>query len=90
MLEEQLTQDQDHEAGRVRTIQMSSIPDTLYMVEDRQYLQSYHPFSSSTSTVDIVAGTIPGRCKNRNYGTVTYLNQILITCEICLLTPSSY
>lgn len=53
-----MSQDQDQDSGRVRTIQMSSIPDTLYMVEDRQ---SYIPFSSGSSTVDIVAGTIPGR-----------------------------
>ncbi|XP_063430369.1 BTB/POZ domain-containing protein 7-like [Mytilus trossulus] len=56
VLEEQMSQDQDQDSGRVRTIQMSSIPDTLYMVEDRQ---SYIPFSSGSSTVDIVAGTIP-------------------------------
>ena len=52
---------------------MSSIPDTLYMVEDRQYLHTFVPFNpSSSSTVDIVAGTIPGR----------YINSL--TCNIVL------
>ena len=52
---------------------MSSIPDTLYMVEDRRYLHTFVPFNpSSSSTVDIVAGTIPGR----------YINSL--TCNIVL------
>ena len=59
VLEERLSQGQDQEYGRVRTIQMSAIPDTLYMVEHSHYPSSYvnHP---GCNTVDIIAGTIPG------------------------------
>ena len=61
VLDDQLSSGQEHEASRVRTIHMSSIPDTLYMVEDPQYI---HQFMANTpnidNTVDIVSGTIPG------------------------------
>lgn len=58
VLEERLSQGQELECGRVRTIQMSAIPDTLYMVESSHYPSSYvNP--PSCNTVDIIAGTIP-------------------------------
>ncbi|XP_061173068.1 BTB/POZ domain-containing protein 7-like [Saccostrea echinata] len=58
VLEERLSQGPDQESGRVRTIQMSSIPDTLYMVDNSQYPSNYvNP--PSCNTVDIIAGTIP-------------------------------
>ena len=62
-----------HEVGdesvRLRTIHVSGIPDTLYMVEEQVYRGSqaaYHhtpqpQHSPSTATVDIIAGTIPGQ-----------------------------
>lgn len=60
VLDDQLSSGQEYEATRVRGIHMSSIPDTLYMVEDPQYI---HQFMANTpnidSTVDIVSGTIP-------------------------------
>ncbi|XP_064602149.1 LOW QUALITY PROTEIN: BTB/POZ domain-containing protein 7-like [Liolophura sinensis] len=63
LLEEQLSQGQESEPSRIRTIHMSSIPDTLYMVDERQCPLSPYPpgnyISTSTATVDIIAGTIP-------------------------------
>ncbi|XP_074662377.1 BTB/POZ domain-containing protein 7-like [Tubulanus polymorphus] len=55
LLEEQLSQVTDSDVIRLRTVHMSSIPDTLYMVDDPQTNQ---PFIPSTATVDIIAGTI--------------------------------
>ena len=46
---------------RVRGIHMSSIPDTLYMVEDPQYIHHFMANAPNIeNTVDIVSGTIPG------------------------------
>ncbi|XP_033736507.1 LOW QUALITY PROTEIN: BTB/POZ domain-containing protein 7-like [Pecten maximus] len=60
MRDEFLSQGQDSDAGRVRTIQMSAIPDTLYMVDEAQYPQTPGLQGlTSSSTVDIIAGTIP-------------------------------
>lgn len=60
VLEERQLSGQDHELTRVRTIQMSSIPDTLYMVEDPQYKQQFMTFNPSPlHSIDIVSGTIP-------------------------------
>lgn len=58
MRDEFLSQGQDSDTGRVRTIQMSAIPDTLYMVDEAQY-PAGHKGLTSSSTVDIIAGTIP-------------------------------
>ncbi|XP_046551868.1 BTB/POZ domain-containing protein 7-like [Haliotis rubra] len=57
ILEEQLSQAHEQDAGRVRMLNISSIPDTLYMVEDRHYAMPYA--LAPASTVDIIAGTIP-------------------------------
>ncbi|ESO97990.1 hypothetical protein LOTGIDRAFT_92273, partial [Lottia gigantea] len=57
ILEEQLSQAQDIDTGRVRMIHMSAIPDTLYMVEDRPFSLPYP--TTPASPVDIIAGTIP-------------------------------
>lgn len=51
---------QDQDISRVRPIQMSSIPDTLYMVEDPQYIQQFMAYNPTPlNSVDIVSGTIP-------------------------------
>jgi hypothetical protein len=50
---------QENEIAGVRTLHMSSIPDTLYMV-DEQHCSSAPYAVSPVSTVDIIAGTIPG------------------------------
>ncbi len=63
MLEEQLSHVQETEVVRLRMIQMSNIPDTLYMVEDRACYSPYYTrvnIPSSPATVDIIAGTVPG------------------------------
>lgn len=56
---------QGHEAGgaggggKVRTLHLSTIPDTLYMLEEGDATLS-EPYSGSpVSTVDVIAGTIP-------------------------------
>lgn len=59
MLEEHLGQVQENDMVNVRMIHMSSIPDTLYMVEDRQYAVPSVAYLAPTSTVDVIAGTIP-------------------------------
>lgn len=66
MLEERQMCGQDHELTRVRPIQISSIPDTLYMVEDPQYIQQFMTFNPTPlHNIDIVSGTIPGLCSRR-------------------------
>ena len=46
--------------GKVRTLHLSTIPDTLYMLEEGDATLS-EPYSGSpVSTVDVIAGTIPG------------------------------
>jgi len=52
----------DSDMSRIRPIQISSIPDTLYMVEDPQYIQhfmSYNP--TPMQHIDIVSGKILGK-----------------------------
>ncbi|KAK3796393.1 hypothetical protein RRG08_026649 [Elysia crispata] len=45
--------------GKVRTLHLSTIPDTLYMLEEGDATLS-EPYSGSpVSTVDVIAGTIP-------------------------------
>ncbi|RUS79800.1 hypothetical protein EGW08_012447 [Elysia chlorotica] len=45
--------------GKVRTLHLSAIPDTLYMLEEGDATLS-EPYSGSpVSTVDVIAGTIP-------------------------------
>lgn len=69
MLEERQMCGQDHELTRVRPIQISSIPDTLYMVEDPQYIQQFMTFNPTPlHNIDIVSGTIPGLCSIRASG----------------------
>ena len=61
VLDDQLSAGQEHEMTRVRGIHMSSIPDTLYMVEDPQYIHHFMANAPNIeNTVDIVSGTIPG------------------------------
>ncbi|KAH3853546.1 hypothetical protein DPMN_096073, partial [Dreissena polymorpha] len=61
MLEErEMSSNADHNYPRVRTIQMSSIPDTLYMVDDPQYVQQFMAVNPvPLSNIDIVSGSIP-------------------------------
>ncbi|XP_060571333.1 BTB/POZ domain-containing protein 7-like [Ruditapes philippinarum] len=60
VLEDRQMSGQDHELARVRPIQISSIPDTLYMVEDPQYIQQFMTYNPSPlHNIDIVSGTIP-------------------------------
>jgi len=65
VLEEQLSESQELGGAHLRLKHMSVIPDALYMVEDKEYAASLPPpahIPSSSSTVDIIAGTIPGEC----------------------------
>ncbi|KAL4237497.1 BTB/POZ domain-containing protein 7 [Mactra antiquata] len=60
LLEERLASGHEHDLTRVRPIQMSSIPDTLYMVEDPHYIQQFMSYNPSPlQSIDIVSGTIP-------------------------------
>ncbi|CAH1793169.1 unnamed protein product, partial [Owenia fusiformis] len=64
ILDEQLSQAQEQDVVRLRTVHMSNIPDTLYMLEEKYSSQSgaaYHSANhhSPVCTVDIIAGTIP-------------------------------
>ena len=66
VLEEQLSESQELSGAHFRLKHMSVIPDALYMVEDKEYAASLPPpahIPSSSSTVDIIAGTIPGECE---------------------------
>ncbi|XP_013414062.1 BTB/POZ domain-containing protein 7 [Lingula anatina] len=63
LLDEHTAQLQDNEMARLRLVHMSSIPDTLYMVDDRASCPPspfpiHHPVYAA-ATVDIIAGTIP-------------------------------
>ena len=63
VLDEQLSQLQESSGAHLRMSHMSVIPDALYMVEDKEYAASLpRPahIPSSSSTVDIIAGTVPG------------------------------
>ena len=63
MLDEQLSQLHESCGAHLRMSHMSVIPDALYMVEDKEYAASLpRPalIPSSSSTVDIIAGTVPG------------------------------
>lgn len=61
VLEDRHMSGQDHELTGVRPIQISSIPDTLYMVEDPQYIQQFMSYNPTPlHSIDIVSGTIPG------------------------------
>ena len=51
---------QEQDTSSVRMLHMSAIPDTLYMV-DEQHCSSAPYAVSPVSTVDIIAGTIPGK-----------------------------
>ena len=42
MLEEQISAVQENEVVRLRMVQMSAIPDTLYMVDDKAYHHAHH------------------------------------------------
>ncbi|KAK7000055.1 BTB/POZ domain-containing protein 7 [Biomphalaria glabrata] len=58
VLEELLSQ--GHDSGsKVRAIHVSAIPDTLYMIDERDVSLSLPYSGSPVSTVDIIAGTIP-------------------------------
>ena len=59
MLEDMVVSAAQESESRVRTLHMSAIPDTLYMVDD-QHCSSAPYAISPVSTVDIIAGTIPG------------------------------
>ncbi|KAK3583322.1 hypothetical protein CHS0354_038932 [Potamilus streckersoni] len=59
VLEEHLASGQDQEQSRVRPIHLSSIPDTLYMVEDRQCFQPMTSLPSYATAVDAFSGSIP-------------------------------
>ena len=64
VLDELLSQGQEAGSsgggGKVRTLHLSTIPDTLYMLEEGDATLS-EPYSGSpVSTVDVIAGTIPG------------------------------
>ena len=67
LLEEQLSQVQENEVVRLRMVQMSNVPDMVqYMVEERGYPGHRHATqataqTSTAASVDIIAGTIPGR-----------------------------
>ncbi|XP_064624213.1 BTB/POZ domain-containing protein 7-like isoform X2 [Lineus longissimus] len=59
LLDEQLSQIQGNEEVQLRTVHMSNIPDTLYMVEgDTLGLQYFPGHLPSAATVDIIGGTI--------------------------------
>ncbi|GFO11987.1 BTB/POZ domain-containing protein 7 [Plakobranchus ocellatus] len=61
VLDELLSQGQEMAGGggKVRTLHLSAIPDTLYMLEENDATLS-EPYSGSpVSTVDVIAGTIP-------------------------------
>lgn len=55
-----MSSSQEQETCRVRMLHISAIPDTLYMV-DEQHCSSAPYAVSPVSTVDIIAGTIPGQ-----------------------------
>ncbi|WAR20178.1 BTBD7-like protein [Mya arenaria] len=66
LLEERQSCGQGAGLSRVRPLHMSSIPDTLYMVDDPQYLHHFlsaHPVP--LRHVDIVSGTIPAYLDRR-------------------------
>ncbi|XP_076464304.1 BTB/POZ domain-containing protein 7-like [Babylonia areolata] len=58
VLEDMVVCAQEQDTSRVRMLHMSTIPDTLYMV-DEQHCSSAPYAVSPVSTVDIIAGTIP-------------------------------
>ena len=63
LLDERVAEAQDNEGGRqLRLLHMSSIPDTLYMVDDKNYTAYCVNSAANTApaSVDIIAGTIPG------------------------------
>lgn len=60
VLEDRQISGQDQELTRVRPIHMSTIPDTLYMVEDPQYIQQFMMYNPAPAqNIDIISGTIP-------------------------------